>query len=109
LKELQDTLQSFCTILKKRKLDIKLGINIKDPKDYTFEDVLSIASKIYNKQERSSDTRSCMNAIQRCFRVVAKNESALTSLLSLAPTDVYGSVLSGGFTVILAVSFLQTT
>jgi len=103
MKQFQDTLTSFCTTLKKRKLDSKLGIEIKEPKDYTMQDVLLIAARI-NSEHEDSGTTGCMRIIRKCFNAAENHEGTLNNLLSFAPTDIYGSVLCGGFTLILAVS-----
>jgi hypothetical protein len=105
MNEFQGTLKAFCQTLKKRKLDSKLGIEIKEPKDYKMTDVLSIAKMIYDENERSVNTRSCMRAIRKCFQATARHEGTLKNLLNFIPGDIYGSVISGGFTIILAVSF----
>ncbi|KAH7309947.1 hypothetical protein BKA65DRAFT_168017 [Rhexocercosporidium sp. MPI-PUGE-AT-0058] len=99
--QFEGTLKSFCKTLRSRKLDSKLGIEIKDPKDYRIEDVLMIAQKMCTKHEDSSTT-GCMHVIRRCFQAIGKHESTLAGLLNFLPTDVYGSIIYGGFTMILA-------
>ena len=108
MKVFEGTLTAFSQTLKSRKLDIKYGIDIKDPKEYTMTDVLLITKKIYDEHE-SANSRGCMSVIRKCFQATVKHEGTLTNLLTFVPTDVYGSVLCGGFTLILGVSFHTAT
>ncbi|OCL12018.1 hypothetical protein AOQ84DRAFT_421489 [Glonium stellatum] len=91
-------------MIREKKLDQRLGITIKEPKEYKLEDVILIARKIYDSSEASKNTHACMRVIRRFFVSVTKHKSTLENILSLAPTDLYGSLISGGFTLILAVS-----
>lgn len=101
--QFQNTLKSFCKIIKKQQLDKKLGIRIKEPREYQIDDVLEVAKKLADRHKDSDNTTKCMRVIRKAFRVASKHKTALTNLLSFAPSDVYGSVLCGAFTVILAV------
>ena len=96
----QKVLKSFCTILKKRKLDQKLGIKLKDPKDYKLTDVVLVAQKIKERNENSDKARSSMRVIRKCFKAARKHRS---TILAFVPNDSYGFVISGGLTMILAV------
>ena len=107
LQDFQNTLTGFVKTLKSKKLDQRLSIELKDPKDYKLEDVLEIATKLQGSKDASEDTRSCMRVIRKCFRVTAKHTTTLTDILKLVPNDSYGSVIVGGFTLILAVSTFQ--
>lgn len=104
--QFEGTLKSLCSIIKKRKLDVKAGIKIKEPKDYKMEDVFVIAGKIF-AEHNDPGTNNCMGIIRKCFRVAGKHENTLTSLLNFVPTDIYGSILCGGFTLILVVSVVH--
>lgn len=66
--------------------------------------MIQIADKVYERHKNAEDVKSCTGAIRKCFRFVGKNASPLQGLLNFVPSDSYGSVISGGFTVILAVS-----
>jgi hypothetical protein len=81
----------------------KIDIPLKKPSEYNLKDVLQIADKVYERHKNAGDVKSCTGAIRKCFRFVGKNSSPLQSLLEFVPSDSYGSVISGGFTVILAV------
>ncbi|EPE35642.1 hypothetical protein GLAREA_11342 [Glarea lozoyensis ATCC 20868] len=101
LERFQDILNNFCETLKRQKVDKKLGIELKDPTDYTFSDVLSIARELYDKKEGPQNTKSCMGTIRRCFRAAERHEGALKTLLSFVPSDAYGSMICGGFTLVM--------
>lgn len=102
MERFQKVLKSFCTILKKRKLDQKLGIQLKEPKDYKLTDVLLVAQKIKEKNENSEKARSSMRVIRKCFKAAKKHRN---TILAFVPNDSYGFVISGGLTMILAVRF----
>lgn len=100
----EDTLERFSQTLEKHDLAKKIDIALKKPSEYGLEDVISIADKVYEKHKTAADVKSCTGKIRKCFRLVGKNASPLQCLLNFVPSDSYGSVISGGFTVILAVS-----
>ncbi|KAI1139708.1 hypothetical protein F5Y05DRAFT_379832 [Hypoxylon sp. FL0543] len=98
-------LKRFATILKERKVDSQLNITIKDPNDpceFTFDYVLGIINKIGEARGNAAKTRSCKNFIRKYYRKLEDNQEAIQGLLTMIPNDIYGSVLSGGFTLILA-------
>jgi hypothetical protein len=97
-------LKKFVAVLKERKVDSQLGIVIKDPSEFTIEYILEIINKLGEGRENAAKTRSCKNFIQRCYRKMKDNRGVIEGMLTLIPNDIYGSVISGGFTLILAVS-----
>lgn len=104
----EETLQRFSQTLEKHDVAKKIDIALKKPNEYSMKDVVQIADKVYEKHKTASDVKSCTGAIRKCFRFTGKNASPLQCLLNFVPSDTYGSVISGGFTVILAVSlFLE--
>lgn len=107
MKEFQDTLKRFSVTLKSRKIFKKLGVEIREPGDYNLDYVLSIAKLIEERREGADNTRDCKRFIRKCFRGAAKHKDVLTGIISMAPSDIYGSVISGGFTLILAVSLTR--
>lgn len=100
----EETLERFCKTLEKHDLAKKMDITLKKPNEYNLTDVIRIADKVYEKHKTAADVQSCTGKIRKCFRLVGKNASPLQCLLKFVPSDTYGSVISGGFTVILAVS-----
>jgi hypothetical protein len=101
----ENTLKSLCNTIKKRQLDKKLNVELKDPKDYQLDDVFSMAQKILDQKEVSENSIACMRIIKTCFRSVAKHKSSIANVLECAPSDIYGSVIAGGFTLILIVRY----
>jgi hypothetical protein len=93
--------------LKKQKLDKKLRLKLKEPEDYPFSDVLEISQRLYDKKEVPENTKNRMGTIRRCFKAAARHEGILKKLLSFLPNDSYGSVICGGFALVLAVHFTQ--
>lgn len=103
MEEFQKTLRRFTETLQKKKVFSKLGITLRDPSDFDLEYVLSIASRISEWRDKSEDVNACVRFARKCCQKATKNKEVLTGLISLAPTDTYGSLISGGFTFVLAV------
>ncbi|KAG8161088.1 hypothetical protein KVR01_009352 [Diaporthe batatas] len=102
IKEFEETLERFSKRLEKNDLARKIDITLKKPGEYNLKDVLQIADKVCERHKNADDVKSCTGAIRKCFRAVGKNASPLQCLLNFVPSDAYGSVISGGFAVILA-------
>jgi hypothetical protein len=100
------TLQNFVTILKERNVDSQLNI-VKDPSELTVEYIIQIIGRLGESKENASKTKSCKNFIQSCHRRYEDNKGIVEGILTMIPNDIYGSVISGGFTVILAVSVMS--
>ncbi|KAI0844816.1 hypothetical protein F5Y00DRAFT_266238 [Daldinia vernicosa] len=99
------TLKNFVSILRDRKIESELNIVIKDPSEtheFTFEYVLGIIDKIGESRNNSTKTRSCKNFIRRCYHKLEDNRDVFEGILDMIPDDIYGSILSGGFALILA-------
>lgn len=102
----EQTLERFSQTLEKHDLAKKMDITLKKPNEYTLTDVIRIADKVYEKHKTAADVQSCTGVIRKCFRFVGQNASPLQCLLKFVPNDPHGSIIYGGFTVILAVSSL---
>lgn len=104
MKELQLTLTNFTQTLVKRGLARDLGIEIKEPHQYTMQSVLEIA-QLVQQRHASSDAMAagCVGRIRKCFRQAVKKQGILNNLLGFIPSDSYSSVICGGFTLILGV------
>lgn len=101
--EFKKTLADFSAMIKERKLDKKLDIEIKKPDKYTMDDVVNIAAKMELRHQNAASMKSCMGVIRKVFRKAGDNKSTLKKLLTFVPNDAYGSVITGGFTLILGV------
>lgn len=66
-----------------------------------MNDVLNIVECIKKKHSEAENVKSCSGAIRRFFRFAGKNSGALKTLLGFAPDDIYGSVITGGLTMIV--------
>jgi hypothetical protein len=104
-RKFQDTLKRFCDTLKKRKLDHKLNIELKNPNEYKLQDVIDIATRLQSNRDASGNTNICMRYIRTFFRETAKHKSTLTVMLKFVPNDTYGAIFVGGFALILAVRY----
>lgn len=99
----QQTLERFVRLLRERNVDRELNVEIKDPGQLTMEDALSIIGKIQDGRN-TKQVKSCKDFIYKCYRKAESKRGIAEAVLTMVPNDVYGSVISGGFTLILAVS-----
>ncbi|KAM7212415.1 hypothetical protein V8F06_012184 [Rhypophila decipiens] len=97
----QHTLQSFVRLLRERNVDNELNVEIKDPEDLTMADALEIIGKI-QEGRNSKQVKSCKDFIHKCYRKAESKRAVAEAVLTMIPNDAYGSVISGGFTLILA-------
>jgi len=107
LKSLEAALEKFAGTIRRRGFDKKLDIALKDPKAYSTEDVLSIAGKIEEKHRHADKVKDAMGLIRKCFRCAGHNHGQLSRLLKFVPNDTYGTIISGGFTIILGVCWYR--
>ncbi|KAI0485563.1 hypothetical protein F4859DRAFT_471720 [Xylaria cf. heliscus] len=97
--EFQRRLEKFACMLKDRNVDKELHIEIKDPKDFTLPYILELIDKI----EKHTDTKRPYKAfVRRCFRRIEEHKEIVEGVISFVPDDIYGALISGGFTLILA-------
>ena len=66
-------------------------------------DVLDIADKIEERHRNADKVKSSIGVIRKCFRFSGKYVGVMKKIADFVPDDVYGSVISGGFTLILGV------
>lgn len=107
MEKFQETLKRFTKTLQERKIFKDLKIECRDPADYDLAYVLHIAELVQEHKEGSENTRTVKDFIRKCYRGANKHKNTITALLSMVPTDAYGSIISGGFSLILVVSRLQ--
>ena len=100
------TLQRFVAVLKERNVDKELNIIIKDPSEFTPNYILGIVDKIQEGRDSAPYTKSCKTFIRRCYRKVEDNRDVIQGFLDMIPDDVYGSVISSGFTFLMVVSLV---
>ncbi|KAF3024228.1 hypothetical protein E8E14_011380 [Neopestalotiopsis sp. 37M] len=84
-----------------QKVDKRYEIEIKDASSYTLDDVLRIAKVVQKKHSDADQVHSCMGRLKKFFHATGRNATTFKRLLAFVPDDVYGSVICGGFTVIL--------
>lgn len=102
LAQFRQTLESFTHTLQFRGIFTRLGIEPCDPAKCDIHYVLKVAKTIREHKEGSKDTRSIKRFMERCSKRAAANKATISALLSMVPNDIY-SVISGGFSLILAV------
>jgi len=66
--------------------------------------VLELIRKIGERNENASKTQACKNFVNKYCKKIEDNKGVIEGILALVPTDSYGSLLSGGFSLILVVS-----
>lgn len=103
----RQTLKDFVTILRERNVDSQLDIVFRDPSDFTVEYILHIINRLGESNKNPSKTKSCKNFIRSWYRKLEDNKGIMEGILTMVPNDIYGSVISGGFTLILAVSLAR--
>ena len=101
-------LTGFVVLLKNRKVDAQLNIVIKDPSEFTIPYILDIVNCLGNDGQNPSKMTTCKKFVQSCYKKAEENKGVVEGLLTMIPNDAYGSVISGGFMVILAVSDAAT-
>jgi hypothetical protein len=94
----QQRLEHFASLLKE---DRDIDIEIRDPKDFDLAYILQAMEKIEQHKDKEQSYRPF---IKKCCRKYESNKSIVKGILGLVPNDLYGSLISGGFTLILAVS-----
>lgn len=99
------TMRRLVTTLKKARVEERLGVTLKDPREFDVEYILGIVGKLKDAKD-APNTRSCKNFIRSCYRKVEDNRGVIGEILDMVPSDIYGSVLSGGFSLILTASIL---
>ncbi|TAQ88346.1 hypothetical protein B7494_g3358 [Chlorociboria aeruginascens] len=102
MQQFEAILRRFSAMLHQRKEFAKLGVEIRDAKDFDLLYVLSIAKLINDKRQGEKNTRLCKRFMAKCFKVVYRHKDALANMINLVPTDTYGCLISGGFAIILA-------
>lgn len=103
MEKFQETLKRFTKTLQSRDVFKKLNIEERDPAHYDLDYVQKIATSIQEYKEGQETTRSVKRFVLKCFRGAHEHRNSLTCLLDMVPNDLYGSVLSGSFSLILAV------
>ncbi|KAK6828297.1 hypothetical protein PG987_011638 [Apiospora arundinis] len=101
LEQFKRTLAAFQQNLVDSKADKKFDITIKDVQECTLDDVLEIANTVQQSNKKLDNVHRCTKRIKKLFRSTGRNAQTIKKLLAFAPTDVYGAVICGGFTMIL--------
>ncbi|KAI1753756.1 hypothetical protein F4782DRAFT_529174 [Xylaria castorea] len=97
--DFQQRLEEFAYMLKRRNVDKELRIEIKNPKDFDLPYILEIIDRI---EKHSAMKRPYKAFVRKCFRRIEDNKAIIKGIISFVPDDVYGALISGGFTLILA-------
>lgn len=106
MENFKQTLRRFTKTLRSRKIFKNLDLEDRDPATFDLAYVLKLAELIQDRKEGLENTHTLKKFVRKCFRGTNKHKNTITSLLSMVPSDVYGSVISGGFSLILAVRCL---
>ncbi|CVL03550.1 uncharacterized protein FMAN_15135 [Fusarium mangiferae] len=102
----QTTLRQFNTLLEKQDIFKKLSLTPRDPTTYDVDYVIEVANKINDykyRKDQKDNTQRCRAFMQKCAESIASRRRVISGILSMIPGDAYGSVISGGFSLILLV------
>lgn len=88
-------------------MDQRFDVEIKDADKYTLNDVLKIAQVVQQNHKDADKVHSSMGRIRKFFRASGRNASTFQKLLAFVPNETYGSIICGGFTIILGVSKMR--
>lgn len=103
MQQLESSLANLNETIRKRKYDKKLNITLKELRAYKMNEVLEIATKIETEHRNAGKAKTAMGLIRRCFRSVGDDPGNMKRFLNFVPGDVYGSVISGSFAMVLGV------
>lgn len=102
-KEFEVLLIDFAKLIYDRNFEKKFQVKSKSFQEYKIQDVLEIAEKVQMKHGSISKVREHTAVFRKCFAAVGRNQGAVDNLLNFIPNDSYGSIIFGGFTLILTV------
>lgn len=102
-KEFEALLTDFSKLIDDRQLQKRLQVKSKGLNEYRMQDVLEIAEMVQTTHGNKSKVREHTAILRKCFASVGRNQGAVNNLLKFIPNDTYGSVICGGFTMILTV------
>ena len=97
MEKFQETLKSLTLNLQNKKVFETLGVPPREPTmcDLTF--YLSLTATISDRGESCKAVSTCKKFIRSTF----KRTGVLANIIEMFPTDIYGSLICGGFTLIL--------
>ncbi|KAK1991838.1 hypothetical protein LX36DRAFT_589633 [Colletotrichum falcatum] len=81
-----------------------LGVDLKDPARCDLSYVYKVATAAVERRDGSGSLRACKDFARKCFKSASKRDTALGAIMSMIPSDAYGSVISGGVMTILAIA-----
>ncbi|KAL1867905.1 hypothetical protein Daus18300_006180 [Diaporthe australafricana] len=100
-KEFEVLLVNFAKLVDDRQLQKRFYVKSKSLQDYKIQDVLEIAEKVQTTHGSTPKVKEHTAVFKKCFAAVGRNSGALKNLLNFIPDDSYGSIIFGGFTMIL--------
>ncbi|KAF5635829.1 hypothetical protein F52700_5141 [Fusarium sp. NRRL 52700] len=101
LESFEATLKRFNDTLDKQGIFKKLNLSTRDPTTYDINYVIEVANKIKNHRDHVENTHKCRSFMQKCAESIASRRRGISGILSMIPSDAYGSMISGGFSLIL--------
>ncbi|KAK1974988.1 hypothetical protein LZ30DRAFT_639419 [Colletotrichum cereale] len=81
-----------------------LGVDLEDPTRCDLSYVYKVATAAVEQRDGSGSLRACKDFARKCFKSANKRDTALGAIMSMIPSDVYGSTISGGVMTILAIA-----
>ncbi|KAK1957572.1 hypothetical protein LY78DRAFT_663504 [Colletotrichum sublineola] len=97
-------MKRFVRNMATRKAFKNLGVDLQDPARCDLSYVYKIATAAVEHRDGSGSLRACKDFARKCFKSANKRDTALGAIMSMIPSDTYGSVISGGLMTILAIA-----
>ncbi|KAF0331851.1 hypothetical protein GQ607_000971 [Colletotrichum asianum] len=95
-------LKDFAQSVESRKAFKKLGVEKAATCDLDY--IFSLARAAVEQRDGTGNWKACKDFARKCFKSASKRDTALGAIMSIIPSDVYGSLISGGVMTILAVA-----
>ncbi|KAJ4018797.1 hypothetical protein NW752_005925 [Fusarium irregulare] len=97
----KEILSRFQKNLQERAIFKKLDLPDRDLSQYDLKYVIEVAKRIKDHRDHVENTKRCRGFMQKCAESINGRRRAIGGILSMIPSDVYGSVICGGFGLIL--------
>lgn len=94
-------LKDFTRSVESRKAFKRLGVEKAATCDLDY--IFSLARAAVEQRDGTGNWKACKDFARKCFKSASKTDTALGAIMSIIPSDVYGSLISGGVMTILAV------
>ncbi|KAK2775758.1 hypothetical protein CKAH01_12714 [Colletotrichum kahawae] len=95
-------LKDFAQSVESRKAFKRLGVEKAATCDLDY--IFSLARAAVEQRDGTGNWKACKDFARKCLKSAGKRDTALGAIMSIIPSDVYGSLISGGVMTILAIA-----